>query len=76
MALSKEELDNRIAEHEYLGIKGSVLIKHYAYLLDYPPLTRMKKMCDLAAHEHKQYFLSKSLGLDPTQFSLAYRENG
>ncbi len=76
MALSKEELDKRIADQEYMGIKGSVLIKHYPYLLDYPPGRRIKKMYDLAAHEHKAYFLSKSLGFDPTEYSLAFRENG
>ncbi len=76
MALSKEELDTRIADQEYMGIKGSILIKHYPYLLDYPPRKRMKKMGDLAVHEHKQYFLAKSLGFDPTQLSLAYREDG
>ena len=73
MALSREELDKRIADQEYMGIRGSVLIKHYPYLLDYPPRQRKKKMCDLAIHEHKQYFLAKSLGFDPTQLSLAYR---
>ena len=76
MALSREELDKRIEEQEYVGIKGSVLIKHYPYLLDYPARKRMKRMCDLAVHEHKQYFLAKSLGFDPTRLSLAYRENG
>ena len=76
MALSKEELDKRIEEREFMGIKGSVLIKHYPYLLDYPPGRRKKKMWDLAVHEHKQYFWAKSLGFDPTQLSLAYRDNG
>ena len=28
MALSKEELDKRIADQEYQGIKGSILIQH------------------------------------------------
>lgn len=76
MALSKEELDKMIEDHEYLGIKGSVLIEHYPYLLEYPPGKRSKKMYDLALHEHKQFFLAKSLGFDPTQLSLAYREDG
>ena len=76
MAVSDEELDQRIEEQEYMGIKGSILIEHYPYLLDYLPGRRIKKMYDLAVHEHKAYFLSKSLGFDPTEYSLAFRENG
>ena len=70
MALSEEELNKRIDEDVYMGIKGSVLIENYPYLKDYPLRKRMNKMHDLALHEHKTAMLCKYLRFDPRDYCL------
>ncbi len=50
---AKEACEQRLANWEYCGIKGSDLMQKYPYLMKYPPIIRKKKMQKLAASDMK-----------------------